>query len=168
MDIRKLFLAALAISASALSQEQPAGDLQDVIGTLDVVIGRRGDPNAPPIAMLDVIRAKLTKDRTFSGTLERATFPDGSQFPALVFNGSPLSPDLNAPTSLPVGQYTAGRSASSSSSTAMIPENGSSASGFHPRFVQADSGRSCRSCRRLDGGPEIGDQGDWQREKPRR
>ena len=162
MNLRSILFTAAALSATAFSQEQ--SDLKDVTGTFDVVIGRRGDPLAQPFAILGVMRAKLAKDGTFTGTLEPATFPDGRQLPAVVFRGSPLLPDAEAPKSIPVeGQYV-GRNVSLIVKYGSDPGKWIYGIGFstHDPFKQVPPNTPVVAAGATVG-PEIGDQGDWQK-----
>ena len=158
MNHRTLFLA-VTIAATAFTQDQPATDL---IGTFDVVVGRRGDPQAQPLAMLGVMRAKLSRDGSFIGTLERATFPDGSIMPSLVFKGTPLTPDMEAPVSVAVeGQYT-GRGVNLIVKYGDDPTKWLFGIGFstHDPFKPVPAGTPVFAAGSTVG-PEIGDQGDW-------
>ena len=102
--------------------------------------------------------------QTVPSTLERALFPDGSYLPSLVFKGTPPLPDMDKPTSIPIeGQYT-GRNVSlvvkfGDDPTKWIFGNGySTQDPFKPGTAKALIVAAGSTV-----GPEIGDQGDWQK-----
>lgn len=86
---KTLTIAALAAVLIPAARAEDAPVLKDVVGTFDVVISRRGDPKAEPLALLGTMRFKVATNGSFTGTLVRTMGPSGSTFPAVVFRGSP-------------------------------------------------------------------------------